>query len=97
EPVRMRLGRLDGELVRVWVPTGRMNDGCVNASDIHLLEQVVGGEIRNLAMVRVGGDVVPPDMNLRINYRLRLSTSASCQPAASAWPRSCRAHARRSA
>src|SRR5947199_199374 len=52
EPVGMLARRLDGQLVGVRVPfRRRMDDGGIDARGVHLLQQIVFGEARDLPVV----------------------------------------------
>ena len=68
EPVRVAAGRVHRELVRIRVPRrGRVDDRGVDARLVHLGQQIVGGVGLDLAVVRVRGLVVGPDVNLRVD------------------------------
>jgi hypothetical protein len=43
-----------------------MDDGCVDAAFVHLLEQVVGLEIGYLPVARVTGNMVGPKVHLGV-------------------------------
>ena len=67
ETVGVPARRLDRQCVGIRVPPGRMDHGRVDAALVHLLQHVVGREVRDLTVVRVGGLVVLPDVDLRID------------------------------
>src|SRR5262249_48180744 len=67
QAVRMSLGGLHGECVRVRVPARWMDQGRVDAARVHLAQHVVSRIVGDLTVIGVGGLVVPPDVDLRID------------------------------
>src|SRR5262249_551799 len=67
EPIGMLARRLNRQLTRIRVPSRWMDHGRVNAGFIHLLEQIVLREGRDLPVTRVPRFLVGPDVNLCID------------------------------
>ena len=68
QAIRMAARRLHRQLVGVRVPRGgRVDDRAVDARLVHLGQQIVGGVGLDLPVVRVGGLVVGPDVDLRVD------------------------------
>ena len=67
KPVGVSFRRIQGQTVRVRVPTWRVNYGRIDAGLIHFAQQVIGQEIGDLPVARIGRDVPLPEVHLRVN------------------------------
>jgi hypothetical protein len=66
QAIRVLAGGLNCECVGIGVPSGRMNDRRIHAGFIHLAQQIVLREAGDLAMGRIGGQTLSPDMDLGV-------------------------------
>ena len=76
EPAGVVPDRLERHVVRIRVPTRRMNDGGIDAPFVHQSDGLLRGEGRHLPMREVAWQAGAPEVNLGVDYLHRMLPTA---------------------